>query len=365
MSTRVGVVIATDERGGAEQYLLRLYGGLRGRGLRGHLIGRLPGWAETGLAGTPTRSGPKWSRATIARSVLRAPAERRAVEGTIREIDEREGFDLFHLQFKREQILLTRRLAARAPVVWTEHGTLPSGPGSAALRAAYRRAATHARVVICVSEAVAADVTALCGDRTTVRVIENAVDTARFGPPDRSDEPGARRRELGLDPTVTTIGVVSRLHRGKRLERVVAALPADGELAVVVAGDGPDRTRLEGAARGRPVRFLGWVDPVDEIYRAVDAVFVPAAESGEGVPTTAMLEAAASGCALIAIDGDAVAGAVREAGGVVLAPGALLDPDELRTNLAHARGAARRWAAARSLGPWLDRHATTLEQARG
>ncbi len=367
MTVRVGVVIATDERGGAEHHLLRLYSGLARHGVEGHLIGRLPGWSEAGMPATATPVGPKWGRRTAVRSTARAPVERRAVLGLASELHERDPFDLFHVQFKREQVLLTRSLSELAPVVWTEHGTLPDGPGSRALRAAYRRAARSARTIVCVSEAVAADVTSTCGASAPVRVIANAVDGARFRPPRDPTERRDARRALGLDPHALTVGVVSRLHRRKRIERLLASFPAADDVALVVAGEGPERDRLERAADARGIRnarFTGWVDDVARLYRALDAVFVSATETGEGAPTTVMLEAASSGCALIAVDGDAVAEAVRDSGGLVLPPGAALDPARLRAALPDARVAAGCWVTGFGVEPWLRRHAEVFEDAR-
>jgi glycosyltransferase involved in cell wall biosynthesis len=366
MTVRVGVVIATDERGGAEHHLLRLYSGLTRYGVEGHLIGRLPGWPGTGLRSTPTSLGPKWSRRSAARSAARAPVERRRVLQQVRELHRRDPFDLFHVQFKREQVLLTRALAELAPVVWTEHGTLPVGPGSRALRAAYRRAARSARTIVCVSGAVAADVSGACGAAAPVQVVANAVDGSRFRPPRDPAERRDARCALGLDPHTLTVGVVSRLHRRKRIERLLDALPVIDDLTLVVAGDGPERDRLERRALGRGLRdarFTGWVDEPERFYRAVDAVFVPAAATGEGAPTTAMLEAASSGCALIAVDGDEVANAVRDSGGLVLPSGAALDVDRLRTGLTGARASAGRWAAGFGVEPWLRRHVEVFDDA--
>src|SRR6266508_4635535 len=65
---------------------------------------------------------------------------------------------------------------------------------------------------------------------------------------------------------------VNRLDRAKRIDLLVEAAAARADLKVVVAGDGPDRQRLEGIARNRGldgrIRFAGRVsdDELTELY---------------------------------------------------------------------------------------------------
>ena len=365
MNLRVGVVVGSDAQGGAENYLLRLYPALRSHGVEGHLFGRLIGWQLTGLPTTELPLGPKWSRATVRRSLIAARRERAAALATLVATERHHPSHLFHLQFKREQILLTHRLSEFAPVVWTEHGTLPTGAGGRVLRHAYRRAALAVRMIICVSELVADDVRRICGGNVDVSVIENAVDEARFHPPASRVDQLATRARLGLDPSPPVIAVVSRLDASKRLHRIVGAVPKGADVQVVIIGDGDDRSRLETLARGRPVQFRGWLDEVEDVYRAADAVFVAASETGEGVPTTTMLEAAMSRCALVAFEGDAVADEVRAAGGVVLQRNRPLDAPCIGDNLDARRAAAARWAAPHTLGPWAARHAEIIGSVHG
>jgi len=89
---------------------------------------------------------------------------------------------------------------------------------------------------------------------------------------------------------------VNRLDRAKRIDLLVEAAAARPELKVVVAGDGPDRQRLEGIARERGldgrIRFAGRVsdDELAELYAGCRAVYyAPIDEDFGMVPYEAFL----------------------------------------------------------------------------
>ncbi len=111
-----------------------------------------------------------------------------------------------------------------------------------------------------------------------IDVVNNGTDPARFHPADASD----LRQSLGIAgrPTLLTVG---RLVRRKGIDTVLEALPqlleSVPEAVYVVAGEGPDRARLERIARQRGVyehtRFTGRVphEELNAYYNAAD-VFV-------------------------------------------------------------------------------------------
>jgi len=352
---RIGVVVASQIDGGGERYLRELYRGEQGS--RAVLLGRLPGWRSTGRTELDIGLGDKWSRSTIVPSMRRLPREYRSALRAITEAHAADPFDVFHAQYKREQVLLTRPLCRLAPVVWTEHGILPDMRLAVALRAAYRRAARRVHTIVCVSDAVAASVRATVGDRIGVTVIGNAVDLARFARPDGHagmEHPGSDRP--------LTIGVVARLDPARRLDRAITAAAAAGA-RLVVAGDGPDRGRLEALARTRRVEatFLGSVTEVESVYHTVDALIFGALDR-EGFGLT-LLEAAAAHCPIIGFAEDrAVRTTLADAGAVVLgAPEDLATVD--RTQLAQAAASAFRWSQDHDLAVWRERSFTVLEAA--
>jgi phosphatidylinositol alpha-1,6-mannosyltransferase len=111
-----------------------------------------------------------------------------------------------------------------------------------------------------------------------IDVVKNGTDPERFHPVDAT----GIRRSLGIDdrPVLLTVG---RLVRRKGIDTVLEALPGVlrrvPEAVYVIAGDGPDRERLESLARELNVyehtRFAGRVphDDLNDYYNACD-VFV-------------------------------------------------------------------------------------------
>ncbi|MCP4675673.1 MAG: glycosyltransferase family 4 protein [Deltaproteobacteria bacterium] len=113
------------------------------------------------------------------------------------------------------------------------------------------------------------------------------------------------REDLGLDKF--TVLFLGRLVPIKGVDLLIdAAIGASG-IQIVIAGDGPERERLEKRAseRGIDARFLGWIGPERraDLLGACDAVAVPSRvlQNGrhEGLPLV-VLEALGAGCPVIA-----------------------------------------------------------------
>jgi glycosyltransferase involved in cell wall biosynthesis len=89
---------------------------------------------------------------------------------------------------------------------------------------------------------------------------------------------------------------VNRLDRAKRVDLLLEAAALDPSLEVVIAGDGPDRDRLEGLARDRGLdgraRFAGRVSPEElaDLYgRCLAVYYAPVDEDFGMVPFEAFL----------------------------------------------------------------------------
>jgi glycosyltransferase involved in cell wall biosynthesis len=172
-------------------------------------------------------------------------------------------------------------------------------------------------------------------------------------------ERAAARQALGLSSF--TVLAMSRLVPIKGLDRAIDAV-RDLPVELVIAGDGPERARLERRARGR-VRFTGLVagETKSSWLAAADAFVAPsiplASGRTEGTPT-AVLEAMHAGLPIVASDAGGLRDLVDATSGIVV-PGAeiaalreaisrIAADDELRSSLgrgARARARSSSWDA--------------------
>lgn len=153
------------------------------------------------------------------------------------------------------------------------------GLGSRAARPVLRRlarwdAATAGRVsrYVAISHYVAGRIGRYYNRRSDI--VYPPVDTEFFAPDDRP--PGGYAL------------IVSALVPYKRIEVAVAAARA-ARMPLKVAGEGPDRARLEADAAGADVEFLGYQtnESVRELYRGAGVVVLPGEEDFGIVPVEA------------------------------------------------------------------------------
>ena len=136
-------------------------------------------------------------------------------------------------------------------------------------------------------------------DPSLVRVVPNAIPAPRPGSPERL------RSHLGIPDDAPVVGVVGLLRAQKALEVLVdaAALMRDRVpgLRVLIAGDGPERARLEALVRARGlesvVSLLGVRSDVPDVLAALDVAVLTS--DFEGTPL-AVLEYMAAGKAIVA-----------------------------------------------------------------
>jgi glycosyltransferase involved in cell wall biosynthesis len=204
-----------------------------------------------------------------------------------------------------------------------------------------------------------------------VRVFANTIDVEEFGR--RADALLAQREELraalGAGPDDVVVLTVARLVREKGHDVLVHAMAEAGDprLLLVLAGDGPERERLEDLARVRGVRavFAGdleW-EHIVEAYVAADLF----ALLSEREPWAVVVnEAAACGLPLLLSDRVGAAhdllvegenGMLVAAGDVDAAATALrrlaADPDLRRAYGARSRELARDWGYGPSVEGFL------------
>ena len=145
------------------------------------------------------------------------------------------------------------------------------------------------------------------------------------------------REALGLPTDAAVAAAVSRLSPEKGIDVLLEALAeADEESRpfLAVAGDGPERSRLEGFARaklGGRFTFLGELDDVSPVYRAADIFVLPSRR--ESAPL-ALLEGMAYGLAAVAAAVGDVPAILSGGAGVTFTPGSSEELTRALTGLA-------------------------------
>lgn len=184
-------------------------------------------------------------------------------------------------------------------------GSSPGGTGSGFSDQIERRSvitrlkAPHdGYFVVC--NAIADELVQLGIRRDQIFDVRNAVDTERFNPdsiPVELDEQYQKQFDTSSDRLL--LGFVGGLQPYKGLDEFAAALDdIKAECHLVIAGDGPERTRLE-RAFGDRATFLGAVpyEQIPAFYRRIDVLVLPS--HTEGLPRV-VLEAQATATPLIA-----------------------------------------------------------------
>lgn len=119
--------------------------------------------------------------------------------------------------------------------------------------------------------------------------------------PRRTASDDAVRRELGIAKEAPVIGAVARLAEQKRLDRLIRVTARLApEVHCLIAGEGPERVRLEALVRAENVadrvHFLGFRNDVGDVLHALDVLVLTSERESLA---NAMLEALAAGVPVI------------------------------------------------------------------
>ncbi|MCP3420918.1 glycosyltransferase family 4 protein [Nocardioides pinisoli] len=324
----IAIVVGAGAFGGAEKYLQLLAGELIRLGHRVTLVGRFEGDLPDAVQRVSVPLGPKWGLKTWRTSLLNARRERRQLLDVLEQIQP----DVIHLQYKREQILLSGPASRLGRVVWTEHGVLPAGLAGLVLAGAYKRAARSVSLVVAVSDAVGSAVLQTAGvPPHKVRVILNAVDTQaiRPGPSERR----AARAHFAFSHDRRVICCLSRLEYPKGVDRLIAALselPQEFVLLIAGAGDASSELKEAAAPFNSRVIFTGHLDDVRQVLHASDVFALPS-RAPEGLPLS-LLEAMAAGLPTVVTADAGLADKAHELGAIVSDP----SPEGLAASLRRA-----------------------------
>ena len=179
-----------------------------------------------------------------------------------------------------------------------------------------------------------------------VAAVSNGVDLSCFTPGRAGAEAYKR---YGLDTGMLTVLYVGRVDPEKNVGAVIEAfVRADvANAQLVIVGDGVDKARLMKMAEGRSdIHFLGRIVPPElyEVYKLGDVFVTASPIETQGI---VLIEAAASGLPLIAVDAGAVSEVCRDSvNGYLCAVGdvdgmseamrEILSDDKLRAKFAEA-----------------------------
>lgn len=186
---------------------------------------------------------------------------------------------------------------ADIPALFTAHNLPPSV--NALQRALLRQVFRRTTRAIAVSQAIAADLTALGMNPERIEIVPNGIPLAPFVP---APESGAIRASLGIPTTAWLIVAIGRLSPEKGFDVLLKALfsllPLQPDLALCLVGTGPEEQRLRAQASGSPaIHFTGFLPDVTGILQAADVVVIPSHQEGQGIVA---LEAMAAGKPIIA-----------------------------------------------------------------
>lgn len=158
-------------------------------------------------------------------------------------------------------------------------------------------AASQAKGIVTVSQALKDSLVQLGAAPAAITPLRNGVDLHKFRPLDRD----AIRASLGLEqPTLISVGHLVEL-KGHHL--VIGAMPQLPDMLLLIAGNGPERGKLEALARElgvvERVRFLGALPQVEltRYFNAADLMVL--ASSREGWANV-LLESMACGTPVVA-----------------------------------------------------------------
>jgi glycosyltransferase involved in cell wall biosynthesis len=251
------------------------------------------------------------------RAALSSPNARQLIEETI----EREHINIAHISLSFSQIDFSLPEICHAhgiPAVATLH--FPYGPPKTfwggAVRWLYRVYSGSLKNydAVIVFSAKQGELLVNYGVAPEcVRVIPNGIDVTKYSP-----GPSDYKEQIGASVLTAYIGRLDPEKNVGDFLKAFAALDLPPDHKVVIVGNGMDLSRLRRKYRDEPrIIFTGYVGDVRErirILRAADIFVLPSSIEGLSL---AMLEAMASGTAVIATDVGADAEALRGAGLVV------------------------------------------------
>lgn len=278
--------------------------------------------------------------------------------GPVRRLARTRGFDtVFHVQWPTAlSTMLARFVGGPRRIFVAAHGReLLFEPLSGVAQTIYDGVRAlilrHADGLFPVSRYTASLLESLGAPPKRIQIVHNGTDPALFHPADVAP----LRAQLGLNGQKVLL-TVGRLVGRKGVDTVLHALPEVAQavpgVTYLVAGDGPDRPRLEALARrlgvGESVRFVGSLEDVRALrdhYNACDVFVMPAREAPPDVEGFGIvfLEAGACGKPVVGARAGGVPDAIRHGDtGLLVAPDDVPALTDSLTRLLHDDAEATR-----------------------
>jgi glycosyltransferase involved in cell wall biosynthesis len=108
---------------------------------------------------------------------------------------------------------------------------------------------------------------------------QNAVFIPNFAPEDVLPETPLTRKEMDTDPAMKVGLCLGRYHEAKALDIAIRAVAPLPDVTLWLAGEGPDRKKLEELAKelgiAHRIKFLGWREDRGALFQAADFCLFP------------------------------------------------------------------------------------------
>ncbi|MBU8920361.1 MAG: glycosyltransferase family 4 protein [Bacteroidales bacterium] len=221
----------------------------------------------------------------------------------------RKRYDAVHIHFASVEMMTAAlaRMMGGPPVICKVACSGRAGEISIAKKRFYYplfcRLMRRIDAFVALSEEIADELAAEGIIRSRIIRIPNGLDPQSFTAPSPGEKQAARNI-LDIKSDARVILFTGRLSPQKNLDILLESLPLDqSSLLMLIAGQGPERQRLESLAMrlglDKTVRFLGPVEEVSTLYHAADIFVLPSRDEGL---SNSLLEAMSSGLHVIASD---------------------------------------------------------------
>ncbi|HHG85922.1 MAG TPA: N-acetyl-alpha-D-glucosaminyl L-malate synthase BshA [Bacteroidetes bacterium] len=221
------------------------------------------------------------------------PPYESALASTLVDVAQYHDIDLFHVHYAIPHAsagILARNILKEmgriVPVITTLHGTDITLVGkSKVYEPVVAWSINHSDGTTAVSDWLRQETNSALSITTPIEVIPNFVDLERF---QRQDKEHFRKMVASNNEKI--IIHTSNFRKVKRVEDVILAyqrIKKDVPSKLLMIGDGPERPRVEELCRElnlcNSIVFLGYQNPVEEIYSIADLFLMPSASESFGL----------------------------------------------------------------------------------